>query len=406
MRVKIDAIEPGAAPFPPANLVFLVDVSGSMATPDKLPLVKSSLRMLVNQLRPQDRVALVVYAGRTCVELPSTPGSEKQTILRAIDRLDAGGATAGEAAIKLAYDEAQTGFIKGGINRVLLATDGDFNVGVSDTATLEDMVARLRETGISLTTLGFGTGNFNDHLMEQIADVGNGNFAYIDSVDEARKVLVTEMQSTLNTVASDVKIQVEFNPALIQEYRLIGYENRVLQEEDFNNDKVDAGEVGAGKTVTALYEITPVGAAPTISPRRYESNTATEATKPVSHNHELAFVRIRYKPVGEQESVLLERAVTREMFFAKFERAPADLRFAAAVAAFGQLLRDNPRLGDFGYADVHQLAKESLGKDEGGYRRQFLSMVETARDLGFDVSRSYSNGAAECPVGFVEGTSG
>ncbi|HEX4910905.1 MAG TPA: VWA domain-containing protein [Permianibacter sp.] len=378
LRIRIKAVDDKTGTLPPANLVFLVDVSGSMASPDKLPLVQATLKMLVKQLRAQDRIALVVYAGRTHVELPSTAGDQQETILAAIDRLTAGGATAGEAAMTLAYGQARAGFIPGGINRILMATDGDFNVGVTSLEQLKDMVARERQSGVSLTMLGFGTGNYNDYLMEQLADVGNGNFAYIDSVDEGRKVLIDELRATLNTVASDVKLQVEFNPNQIAEYRLIGYENRMLREEDFNNDNIDAGEIGAGKTVTALYELTPVGAATLHEPLRYQTVTTSASSAP---NHELAYLRIRYKPLGADNSTLLSHAITPAHVRSRLTAASSDFRFAAAVAGFGQLLRGGPYLGTFSYDDITALAQSGLDNDDAGYRREFVRLVQIARDL-------------------------
>ncbi|MES2919762.1 MAG: VWA domain-containing protein [Pseudomonadota bacterium] len=377
LRVGVKAVEAKAAAMPPANLVFLVDVSGSMDSPDKLPLVQATLNLLVPQLRAQDRVALVVYAGRTAVELPSTPGSEKDKIRAAIGRLSAGGSTAGEAALRLAYSEARAGFIKGGINRILLATDGDFNVGVSDIDQIKDIVARERESGVSLTTLGFGTGNYQEALMEQVADVGNGNYSYIDSLDEGRKVLVEELSSTFNTVARDVKIQVEFNPALVAEWRLIGYENRVLKEEDFRNDQVDAAEVGAGKSVTALYELTPVGAATLHGDRRYAPAVRTALPRA----SELGFLRVRYQPPAGGKAVELSQAIARPEAAALARPASRDLRFAAAVAAFGQLLRQSPYTGTFGYQDVRQLAGQALDNHDKGWRQEFLRLVDLADAL-------------------------
>uniref|UniRef100_UPI0035670A14 vWA domain-containing protein n=1 Tax=Pseudomonas sp. TaxID=306 RepID=UPI0035670A14 len=270
LRIAIKASDIRVAQLPPANLVFLVDVSGSMDRREGLPLVQSTLKLLVEQLRAEDKVSLVVYAGSSHVVLEPTAGSDKARIRAAIDRLSAGGSTAGESGIQLAYQQAQQGFIKGGINRILLATDGDFNVGISDFETLKQLAADKRKSGVSLTTLGFGTGNYNERLMEQLADAGDGNYAYIDNLREARKVLVDQLGSTLATVAKDVKIQVEFNPAQVSEYRLLGYENRALKREDFSNDKVDAGEIGAGHTVTALYEIVPVGNKGWLEPLRYQ----------------------------------------------------------------------------------------------------------------------------------------
>lgn len=375
LRVGVKTVDVKAAAMPAANLVFLVDVSGSMDSPDKLPLVQATLQQLVTQLRPQDRVAMVVYAGRTAVELESTPGNEKEKIRAAIARLQAGGSTAGESAIRLAYQQARAGFIKGGINRILLATDGDFNVGVTDIQQIKDMVAREREGGISLTTLGFGQGNYQEDLMEQIADVGNGNYSYIDSLEEGRKVLVEELSSTFNTVAADVKLQMEFNPDVVSEWRLIGYENRVLREEDFRNDKVDAAEVGAGKSVTALYELTPVGKQGLLQPHRYGPS---EKTATGGKGSELGFLRVRYKQPGQQQAVEFDRTVSvREL-----RAAPStDFRFAAAVAGFGQLLRGGNYLGGFGYDDVKALALAGRGKDEGCYRQAFVKLVDMARSL-------------------------
>ncbi len=378
LRVGVKAVETQVAAMPPANLVFLVDVSGSMSDADKLPLVQASLKMLTEQLRPEDRVAMVVYAGRTAVELESTPGNQKEKIRAAISRLTAGGSTAGEAALRLAYEQARAGYIKGGINRILLATDGDFNVGISDIEQIKDMVRRERESGISLTTLGFGQGNYQEALMEQIADVGNGNYGYIDSLAEARKVLVEELSSTFNTVAKDVKVQIEFNPALVAEWRLIGYENRVLREEDFRNDKVDAGEVGAGKSVTALYEITPTGAATLHGERRYGKAVRAQD---IAKGTELGFLRIRYKQPDASRSVELAQAIKRPDAAVLSRTASADLRFASAVAGFGQLLRQSPYTGTFSYADVRELAKNADASDTAAYRQEFLTLVDMADSL-------------------------
>ncbi|MCL2346356.1 MAG: VWA domain-containing protein [Desulfobulbus sp.] len=375
LRVGVKAVDVAAAAMPPANLVFLVDVSGSMNSPDKLPLVQSSLKMLTAQLRPQDRVALVVYAGRTALELPSTPGNQKEKIQAAIARLQAGGSTAGGAALEMAYAQARAGYIQGGINRILLATDGDFNVGITDIEQLKSLIERERESGISLTTLGFGQGNYQDAMMQQLADIGNGNYSYIDSLSEARKVLVEEMSSTFNTVAKDVKIQLEFNPAQIAEWRLIGYEKRVLREEDFRNDKVDAGDVGAGKTVTALYELTPVGANTLHGERRYGSATPVTSGKTA----ELGFLRIRYKQPEGSQSTELSQTIARPDAAMLALTPSADLRFASAVAAFGQLLRQSPYTGNFTYADVQALA----GQDPNGSaeRGEFSKLVAIAAAL-------------------------
>jgi Ca-activated chloride channel family protein len=335
--------------------------------------------MLTKKLRAQDRISLVVYAGRTQVELEPTPGDQQDKILAAIDRLEATGSTAGESAMKLAYQMARSSYIPNGINRILMATDGDFNVGLSNIDQLKDMVAAERKTGISLTTLGFGQGNYNDYLMEQVADAGNGNYSYIDSADEGRKVLIEEMTSTFNTVAADVKVQIEFNPAQIAEYRLIGYENKILNEEDFNNDKVDAGEIGAGKTVTALYELTPVNKATLIDPHRYDSTSANKTTP--TNNNELAFLRIRYKQPNADKSILMEEPVLASNAKTSLEKASDDFRFAASVAGFGQMLRDSNYVDKYDFDKLIALAKSGLGDDEGGYRGEFIRLIKVAQDL-------------------------
>lgn len=351
LRIAIKASDRSVEELPPANLVFLVDVSGSMHRREGLPMVQGTLKLLVDQLRPQDRVSLVTYAGATQVVLDSTPGSDKAKIRAAIDQLTAGGSTAGESGIQLAYQQASKHLIEGGINRILLATDGDFNVGISDFDSLKQLAADKRKTGVSLTTLGFGVDNYNERLMEQLADAGNGNYAYIDNLREARKVLVDQLASTLATVASDVKLQLEFNPAEVSEYRLLGYENRALKREDFSNDKVDAGEIGAGHTVTALYEIVPAGGKGWLEPLRYQSSA-----QPAGKSGELAWLRIRYKAPGEASSRLLERSIARNE--AKpVAAASEDLRFAAAVAAFAQQLKDGRYTGDFDLAQSIALAR-------------------------------------------------
>ncbi|MGL6290301.1 MAG: vWA domain-containing protein [Silanimonas sp.] len=348
MRVALKAFEVPAAELPPSNLVFLVDTSGSMQDADKLPLVKQALRELVVQMRPQDRIALVVYAGSAGLVLPPTPGSERGTILEALDRLEAGGSTNGGAGIELAYRIAREATIDGGVNRVILATDGDFNVGTTDQSTLEDFVAEQRKHGIALSTLGFGQGNYNDPMAEQLANVGDGNHAYIDSPREARKVLRDEMAGTLMTVAKDVKIQVEFNPAQVAEYRLIGYENRQLKREDFNNDAVDAGEIGAGHDVTALYEIALVGSGGEWNaPLKYAAGVSENTAS--AQRTEIATVRLRYKAAEGGASRLLERPVHR----ADVATAPSpSLRWAAAVTAYGERLRGGEALGGAGWTDV------------------------------------------------------
>ena len=311
IKVAIKADDPTItkqSALPPANLVFLVDVSGSMSDNDKLPLVKSSLKMLTKQLRAQDTISIVTYAGRTQVTLPATKGSDTDKILAAIDSLDASGSTNGEAAIKLAYQQAKIHYKKDGINRILMMTDGDFNVGVSDVDEMLDIIRRERDSGVSLSTFGFGEGNLNDHMMEQVADNGNGNYSYIDSLSEVKKALVDEMSATFNTVAKDVKVQVEFNPQTVKEWRLIGYENRVLAKEDFNNDKVDAGELGAGKSVVALFEVTPVGQQGWLDDSRYQAH-------PISHtgkNTELGFLKLRYKAPNSNSSTLLTLSISNQ----------------------------------------------------------------------------------------------
>jgi Ca-activated chloride channel family protein len=378
LQVGLKGYEVETTERPAANLVFLVDVSGSMQDPDKLPLLKNAFRLLTKQLGAEDSIALVVYAGSTGIVLEPTPGDKKATILSALDQLTAGGSTNGAAGIDLAYQMAQQAFVKGGINRIILATDGDFNVGTVNFEALIDKVEKHRRTGISLTTLGFGTGNFNDQLMEQLADAGNGNYAYIDGLGEARKVLVEELSSTLQTIAKDVKIQIEFNPAVVAEYRLIGYENRMLRREDFNNDKIDAGEIGAGHTVTALYEITLVGGAgQRVDPLRYGKAGANDSNR---NTDELAFVRLRYKAPDSDLSELIE-AVLKRQDILQFNDAGSELQFAAAVAAFGQQLRGGDYLENFGFDAIRKLAGASRGTDPHGYRGEFITLVELADSL-------------------------
>jgi len=376
LRVGLKGYDIAADKLPPANLVFLVDVSGSMMSPDKLPLLKSGLKLLVQKLRAQDRVSLVVYAGNTGVILEPTQGDQKARIIAALDQLTAGGSTNGGAGIRLAYAMAEQGFIQGGINRVLLATDGDFNVGTVSFEALKDLVEQKRKTGVSLTTLGFGTGNYNDRLMEQLADTGNGHYAYIDNLNEANKVLVSEMSSTLETIAKDVKIQIEFNPAVVAEYRLVGYENRVLKREDFNNDKIDAGDIGAGHTVTAFYEISLVGGkGQSIDPLRYGMEKV-----PAGNRDELAWLRLRYKLPGNETSQLIEQPLKTSEIKAPGNTS-ADFRFAAAVAAFGQQLRGGKYTGTLGYDDILTLARAARGQDRFGYRGEFIALVSLATSL-------------------------
>ena len=381
VRIGLHAQSIDTEDLPPGNLVFLLDVSGSMSSPDKLPLLKKAFALLVDQLREQDRVAIVVYAGAAGLVLPSTPGSEKGTILAALEELNAGGSTAGGAGIRLAYDVARKYHIDGGNNRVILATDGDFNVGASSDDAMVKLIEKEREGGTFLSVLGFGTGNLKDSKMEQIADHGNGNFAYIDGLLEARKVLVEEMGGTLLTLAKDVKLQVEFNPATVSGYRLIGYENRLLADEDFNDDTKDAGELGAGHTVTALYEVVPAGVAmpsASVDPLRYqEQQPAQEDAPPPSRfEDELMFVKVRYKDPDGDRSKLLEHAVMD-----RTGMPSADLRFAAAVAGFGMLLRDSEHAGTFTLDDVVSLAEAGRGDDPRGYRGEFIRLVEASRDL-------------------------
>ena len=372
LRIGIKASDRSVADLAPANLVFLVDVSGSMDRREGLPLVKSTLKLLVDQLREQDRVSLVVYAGESRVVLQPTSGREKAKIRNAIDQLTAGGSTAGASGIELAYQMAREGFIDKGINRILLATDGDFNVGVSDFDSLKQMAAEQRKSGVSLTTLGFGVDNYNEHLMEQLADAGDGNYAYIDNLREARKVLVEQLSSTLAVVARDVKLQVEFNPARVSEYRLLGYENRALKREDFSNDKVDAGEIGAGHTVTALYEIVPTGEKGWLQPLRYAAESKVQ-----NKADELAMLRVRYKPAAGGASQLIERPINNAS-----TAASDDLRFSAAVAAFAQQLKGDGRYtGSMSLQDTASLARSALGNDPFGLRHEFVQLVELAQSL-------------------------
>lgn len=359
---------------PAANLVFLVDVSGSMNSDDKLQLAKASLKMLTKQLRAQDTITLVTYAGNTEVVLPATPGNQTQKILNAIDNLSANGSTNGEAAIKLAYQQAEQNFKKQGINRILMLTDGDFNVGISNVKDMLDIIRSNRDKGISLSTLGFGQGNYNDHMMEQVADNGNGNYSYIDSLSEAKKVLIDEMSSTFNTVAKDVKIQLEFNPATVSEWRLIGYENRLLAKEDFNNDKVDAGELGAGKSVVALFEVTPAGTKGLLEPSRYQNTTTASG----QNKNELGFLKIRYKAPNADTSKLLNFPIANKM-----TTASADTNFAMAVAGYGQLLTHSKYVNDLNYKQVAGLAKSGLNSnvDKTGSRSEFIKLVELADGL-------------------------
>jgi Ca-activated chloride channel family protein len=379
LRIGIQGYTVPREQLPASNLVFLMDVSGSMNSPDKLPLLKQALTMLVGQLDARDSISMVVYAGASGVVLPPTPGNRKADILTALQQLQAGGSTNGAAGIQLAYQLAQQNFIANGVNRVILATDGDFNVGLASTEELIDLIQRKREAGIALTTLGFGSGNYNDHLLEQLADEGNGNYAYIDRLSEAKKVLAEELSATLLTIAKDVKIQVEFNPALVSEYRLIGYENRKLNEEDFANDKVDAGEIGAGHRVTALYEIALTGSnGQRLPSRRYQSDSTNNKSSNTAFSNELAHLRIRYKLPDESISKLIQSPVMDSGINA---RGGDSFNFAAAVAAFGQKLRGGTYLENFDYDDIENLARQSRGNDANGYRSEFMQLVSLAKTL-------------------------
>ena len=370
---------------PPNNLVFLIDVSGSMNSPDKLPLVKSSLKMLVEQLRKEDRVSIVVYAGAAGLILPSTHGDKKDKIFEAIDQLSAGGSTAGGEGIVLAYKIAKENLIPKGNNRVILATDGDFNVGVSSDEELNKLIEGKRNDGIFLTVLGFGTGNYKDSKMEQLADKGNGNYAYVDNLLEGKKVLVKEMGGTLFTIAKDVKIQIEFNPAKVKAYRLIGYENRMLAAEDFNNDKKDAGEIGSGHTVTALYEIIPAGSdeqADDVDALKYQKMDTASA----SCGNEMMTIKFRYKEPADTTSKLIVQTLSDNI--TPFEKTSDNLRFSASVAQFGLLLRDSKYKGSANYENVIQTAKAAKGTDEDGYRAEFVRIAETCEILAKEASKT------------------
>jgi Ca-activated chloride channel family protein len=367
---------------PARNLVFLLDVSGSMQDPDKLPLLKSGLSLLAQNLRPEDHVSIVVYAGASGLVLPATSGTHANRVIEALDRLDAGGSTNGAAGIELAYAEAQKNFIKGGINRVILATDGDFNVGVTSEGELVRLIEQKRESGVFLTVLGFGTGNVQDSRMEQLADKGNGNYAYIDTLDEANKVLVREAGSTLVTIAKDVKLQVEFNPALVASYRLVGYENRALAARDFNDDKKDAGEIGAGHSVTALYEIVPAGADEQaadvmVDPLRYQ---AQHETARAQASGELMTVKVRYKGPSASTSELISLPL-RDQHRA-LRDASSTFRFSAAVAGFGMVLRASKHKGSATLPALQKLAESALGNDPHGEKGELLDMMRAAQRLG------------------------
>lgn len=379
LQIGIKAWEqPEQTQRPAANLVFLVDVSGSMNQANKLPLLKKSLLMLSKQLSADDRISLVVYAGASGVVLEPTAGNDYLAIESALNSLHAGGSTNGEAGINLAYQMAQKGFIKDGINRILLATDGDFNVGQSSTDALVELIEQKRDKGVSLSTLGFGTGNYNDHLMEQLANNGNGSCSYIDSLLEARKVLVDELDSQLITVAADVKLQLEFNPQHVTEYRLIGYENRTLAREDFNNDQVDAGEIGAGHTVTAIYEVTLASSEQrSMEPLRYQQ----QKVQPKTNSDELAYMRIRYKEPGQTKSKLIESALKVSELTMQDETIATDAHFSAAVVAFADKLRGGKYTSNFSYDDIQKLVFTGKGQDKNGLRAEFGRLVKLAQSL-------------------------
>ena len=376
-RIGLKGVELDLSQRPSSNLVFLLDVSGSMENANKLPLLRRALKMMVEHLGENDRVAIAVYAGASGLVLPSTSCSEKQVILDALDRLQAGGSTNAGEGIQLAYETAVANFIEGGVNRVILCTDGDFNVGVTNQSDLIEMIESKAKTGVFLTVLGFGMGNYKDSTLEKLADKGNGNYGYIDTIVEARKVLVSEMGGTLVTIAKDVKIQVEFNPAKVNAYRLIGYENRLMAAEDFNDDTKDAGEIGAGHTVTALYEIVPAGVAidlPKTDELRYQQPDTTTST-----TDDLFFLKLRYKQPDGDTSKLLEFAV-KDTGVA-YADATGEFKFAAAVAAFGMLLRGSKNAGTASYDSVLELGGEGAVRDPNGYRAEFLQLVRVAKEL-------------------------
>ncbi len=372
MQIALQGQMPALDDRPPLNLVFLIDTSGSMDQPDKLPLLKQSFRLMLGQLSPQDQVSIVTYAGSAGRVLDATPASERAAILGALERLDVGGSTAGQEGLQLAYATAEAMAEEGEVTRVILATDGDFNVGIHDPEELKDFIADKRDGGTYLSVLGFGRGNLDDATMQALAQNGNGQAAYIDTLSEAQKVLVDQLTGALFPIANDVKIQVEFNPAEIAEYRLIGYETRALRREDFNNDKIDAGEIGAGHSVTAIYELTPVGSPAVLNdPLRYASETPAEGG-----SGELGFLRLRYKAPGEDDSVLIETPVVSDM-----GAFGEDARFAAAIAGFGQLLRSDAYLGDWGWAEAIALAEGAVGEDRFGYRREAVTLMRLAESL-------------------------
>lgn len=374
LRIALKAEDVKAAKLPATNLVYLIDVSGSMASEDKLQLVKTALIEMVDHLRAQDRISIVTYSGKEEVVLAGVAGDQKQKIKSAISALSASGSTNGESAIQMAYQQAQNQYMKSGVNRILLLTDGDFNVGVSDTTSLKKMVEQYQQKGIGLSTLGVGNSYYNDGLMEQLADVGQGKYSYLDSLGEARKVLIHEMSSTLATVAQDVKIQVEFNPAYVQEYRLLGYDNRQLAREDFNNDKVDAGDIGAGHTVTALYELVPTGAKSLIDPLRYQAENKVTGNK----NGELAYLRLRYKQPNAQNSQLIEQPIKTNQLVA-WQNAGADLYFATAAAQFAFKLQQRKDIPLLAWSDLIAVAKAGATEDQFGQKQEMIALMQKAQ---------------------------
>ena len=380
VRIGVKAMEIPSKDIPASNFVFLIDVSGSMFSPNRLPLVKSSLKLLTNNLRDNDRVSIVVYAGAAGEALPSTSGADKQKIFEALDALEAGGSTAGGAGIELAYKVALKNFIEGGNNRIILCTDGDFNVGVSSDKGLESLIEEKRKTGVYLTVLGYGMGNYKDSKLQILSQKGNGNHAYIDNLQEANRVLVQEFGSTMYAVAKDVKMQVEFNPAYVSAYRLVGYESRLLNSEDFNDDTKDAGELGAGHTVTAFYEIIPVGVKNpygSVDELKYQTTTASASSAGVKNN-EMMTVKLRYKPLNSESSIKMEIPV---MVNDKHKTPSGDYQFASAVAMFGQLLRDSDFKGESSYDEVVALAQKGFGEDRQGYRHEFVRLAEAVKQL-------------------------
>ncbi len=387
LHIGIKGFDLPKAARPPANLVFLIDSSGSMDEPNKLPLLKSAFHLLVDQLGEKDRVSIVTYAGAVGVVLEPTPGSDHARILAALDKLEAGGSTAGGEGIRVAYKLAEDTMIKGGVNRVLLATDGDFNVGITDPKALEGFVIGERDKGVELTCLGFGDDNYNDDMMQKLAQAGNGNAAFIDTMNEANKVFVQQVAGTLFTIAKDVKIQIEFNPSRVAEYRLIGYETRMLNRTDFNNDKVDAGDIGSGHTVTALYEITPVGSKAVMAdPLRYSDPKADP-------NAEIAFLKIRYKLPGETKSHLLMRPNHRCRRRVRLHASAARYALCRRGRGSAQLMRHDPYLKDFDYARAIEIAQSARGDDRFGYRREFIALLEAAKKAqGIKAARSFAFG--------------